>query len=105
MHRAACGIGVMQLPALLSPSATLPWPLVVMDFVSSIWSWHTQKTGCLPRDLLFRSIFAIPGSQMVWVKFRFYPHYDDGDTQGFRGDFNVDGNGASQPSGNFRASA
>lgn len=42
---------------------------------------------------------------MVRVKFRFYPHYDDGDTQGFRGDFNVDGNGASQPSGNFRASA
>lgn len=42
MHRAACGTGVMQLPALLSPGATLPWPLVVMDFVLYLELAHTK---------------------------------------------------------------
>lgn len=42
---------------------------------------------------------------MVQVKVRFYPYYRVGDIQGCGGDFSVDGNGASQPSGYFRLSA
>lgn len=100
-----CGIGAMQLPASLSPSARLPWPLVEMDCSLRLVSGAGKpgRRGALTD--LFMSIFATPDPQMAQVKVKLYPYYRGGGIQGCRGNFSVDGNRASQPRRNFRALA
>lgn len=100
-----CVIGTMQLPALLSPGARLPWPLVEVDCSLCLVSGAGKPGRHGALSDLFRSIFATPDPQMAQVKVKLYLYYRDRGIQGCRGNFSVDGNRASQPSGNFRTSA
>lgn len=63
-----CGIGAMQLPAALSPSARLPWPLVEMDCSLCLVSGAGKpgRRGALTD--LFMSIFATPDPK--WLRSR-----------------------------------